>query len=75
MIERIIKRALMALSDILHSKFHEEFDMTASAEDLKKQGVRMIGSGFVYPTGSSAVGVYIVKYKTSLEDNRYGRYN
>ena len=75
MIEVLIKRALRALSDILHSHFHEDFDMTASSEDLKEQGVRMIGSGFVYPTGSSAVGVYIVKYKTHVEDNRYGRYN
>jgi hypothetical protein len=76
MLERLIKRALMALADILNSKFHDNFDMTASAEDLYSQGVTMISSGFVFPSGPDhAVGVYIVKYKPNIEDNKYGRYN
>jgi hypothetical protein len=75
MIERLLKRAFMALANILSTKYHEEFDMTSAALDIYEQGVTMVASGFVYPTGSHAVGVYIVKYKPSIEENRYGRYN
>lgn len=75
MIERIIKRALVALASILESKYHEEFDMTEAAHDIYEQGITMVASGFVYPTDNHAVGVYIVKYKPSIEDNKYGRYN
>jgi hypothetical protein len=76
MVESLIKRALRALASILNSKFHEQFDMTAAAEDLYAQGVTMLGSGFVFPTlPGHAVGVYIVHYKPNIEDNKYGRYN
>jgi hypothetical protein len=75
MIERLLRRAFKALSAILLTKYHEEFDMTTAAIDLYDQGVTLLASGFVYPTGDHAVGVYIVKYKPSIEDNRYGRYN
>lgn len=76
MLEVLIKRALRALSDILNSKFHDDFDMSAATDDLYEQGVTMVASGFVFPSKDShAVGVYIVKYKPSIEDNKYGRYN
>jgi hypothetical protein len=76
MIERLVKRALVALAGILNAQFRERIDITAVAEDLYSQGIAMIGSGFVFPSGlDHAVGVYIVKYKPSIEDNKYGRYN
>jgi hypothetical protein len=75
MIERILAKIISALAGILQSQYHEQFDMTAAAIDIYSQGVTMVASGFVYPTDSHAVGVYIVKYKPSPEDNKYGRYN
>jgi hypothetical protein len=76
MIELLLGRFIRALADILNAKFHEDFDMTSSAEELYSQGVTMLSSGFVFPSKSNhAVGVYIVRYKPNIEDNKYGRYN
>jgi hypothetical protein len=76
MIEALVKRALIALAGILNAKFREEINITAVAEDLYEQGVTMIGSGFVFASGMDrAVGIYIVNYRSNMEDNKYGRYN
>lgn len=75
MIERLLKIAFRSLAGLLATKYHEEFDMTAATIDLYEQGVVILASGLVYPTDDYAVGVYIVKYKPSIEDNKYGRYN
>jgi hypothetical protein len=75
MIERLLRAAFRSIANLLESQYHENFDITSAALELHDEGVQMIASGFVYPTDNHPVGVYIIKYKSSLEENRYGRYN
>lgn len=76
MIDRLLILIVRSLSNLMNRKFHENFDMTDSSNDLYQQGIRMIASGFVIPRqDDEAIGVYIVRYQPNAKGNRYGRYN
>ena len=71
----LIKRLISALAGTLKLKVHSDFDLTQSAEALYGEGVVMMATGFVFPDNEQAAGLYLVRYRSTNQENRYGRYN
>lgn len=71
----IIRRMVLAIAGMFGSKVHEDFDLTESAEVLYGEGVLMMATGFVFADYDEAVGLYLIKYRPNMKENRYGRYN
>jgi len=75
-IERIAFFMIKLLADLAGVKTHQDFDMTQSSGDLYSQGIRMMASGFVSPrSDNEAIGVYVIRYQPTIQENKYGRYN
>lgn len=71
----MIRRLILAIAEIFGFKVHKDFDLTESAEVLYGEGVVMMATGFVFADYDEAVGLYLIKYRPTTKENRYGRYN
>ena len=71
----ILKRLVELVAGSFGFSVHPQFDLTQSADLLYQEGVIMKATGFVFADGEDATGLYIVKYVSSNQENKYGRYN
>jgi hypothetical protein len=55
--------------------FTRDADITPSLTQALQQGRRALATGFTFVVGSYVRGVFIIRYRSTLHENRGGRYN